>query len=196
MEYKVYKYTFPDGKIYIGMTHLTIQERRDCGYQHNIPLKNALKKYGWHNVKVDILEIADNRTMAFELEEKYIALSDSTNPKIGYNISKGGKATFTGLKHTESHKRHMSELYKGRTFSAETLAKIKKAHAKECKAVMCLDMNDNVVKVYESCIAAAKDFNSCPSNISRACRKINKTHKGYRWEWVKESEVMNGEKLW
>ena len=31
-KYKIYMYTFPNEKIYIGMTHLTIQGRRDCGY--------------------------------------------------------------------------------------------------------------------------------------------------------------------
>lgn len=31
---KVYKYTFPDGKVYIGMTTKSLEERRDSGYQH------------------------------------------------------------------------------------------------------------------------------------------------------------------
>ena len=126
MEYRIYRYTFPNGKIYIGMTRLTVQERKDCGYQHNIPLKNALKQYGWQSVRVDILETTDNRTEAFELEKQHIAMADSTNPDIGYNISKGGKSTYAGLKHTEEYKRRMSELYKGRSFSSETLSKMKK----------------------------------------------------------------------
>lgn len=55
--YKIYKYTFPNGKIYIGMTKNSIQYRKDCGYQHNIQLRDAIRNFGWKNISVEILEV-------------------------------------------------------------------------------------------------------------------------------------------
>lgn len=88
---KVYMYEFPNGKIYIGMTTKRIEERRDCGYNHNQPLKAAMREYGWKAITKSILAEFDNTEDAFAEEERQIELHDATNPLVGYNISKGGK---------------------------------------------------------------------------------------------------------
>lgn len=53
--YKVYKYTFPNGKIYIGVTSLSLAERRDNGYNHNKALKAAIREYGWRGFLKEIM---------------------------------------------------------------------------------------------------------------------------------------------
>ena len=178
MGFKIYRYTFPDGMFYIGMTSLDIAKRRDCGYGHNPKLKKALK-VGWHNVKVDILDTTDSRDKAFELEEYYIKLFDATNK--GYNISKGGKFTYKGLNHTEDYKKKMSELFRGKKYSDETLSKLRKAHAWQRKAVISLDFEGNVVKRYKSIGDAAEDVGGYKSNIKRACAE-QKSYKGFMWK--------------
>ena len=109
--YKIYLYKFPDGKVYIGMTKNDLATRRDQGYQHNKPLQEEMRKTGWGNIKTLILEDGLTKESACEREKFYISKFDSTNPKKGFNISKGGKATFKGLHHSKSHRQHLSELY-------------------------------------------------------------------------------------
>ena len=55
--YCVYKHTFPNGKVYIGITSRKPNERwqNGKGYTSNRHLQNAIKKYGWINIKHDIL---------------------------------------------------------------------------------------------------------------------------------------------
>lgn len=55
----VYKHTFPNGKMYIGITSKTPNNRWEngTGYtkQHQPVMYYAIQKYGWNNVKHEIL---------------------------------------------------------------------------------------------------------------------------------------------
>ena len=184
MSYRVYQYTFPDGMIYIGATKNKVEQRRDQGYQHNKRLQNAMRLAGWANIRVVIL--ADNLTQkeAFEKEKYFIELLDATNLAVGYNLSRGGKATYAGLKHTDEYRQKMSRLYKGKTFSEKTLNRMKEAHKKERKAVVQYTLDGEQINYFESLHDAAKAVGVYPSNISRACKKEAKTCKGYVWFFV------------
>lgn len=185
MPYKVYKYTFPDGKIYIGCTSLSIEKRRDNGYAHNKPLQAAIRKVGWRSIKKDI--VADNlqKVDAFSLEEEMIRKLDATNPSIGYNISFGGTSTFAGLKHTDEYRKKMSDMYKGKTFSTDTLSRMKAAHEKERKSVDCFYKDGNLFKHFLSLRDAAVAFNTYPSTITRACTRRG-VYKNFAWRFANE----------
>lgn len=92
-KYCVYKHIFPNNKVYIGVTCRKPEYRWDNGNGYtNAQRKiyNAIKKYGWENVKHEIL--FENLTKE-EAEQKEIELIDkynSTNDNYGYNIEKGG----------------------------------------------------------------------------------------------------------
>lgn len=180
--YKVYKYTFPDGKIYIGTTGQRIQDRRDCGYHHNKPLENAMRVVGWRQIKVDILFSSKSKDDAFDAEVCLIDKYNATDPTIGYNISKGGNATFAGLHHTEEHKQKMRAILSGRKFTDSHIANLCKAHAKERKPVICTDQFEKKL-TYESLGAAAQSLNCHISNISRACVS-GKKYKGFFWTFA------------
>ena len=180
MNYKVYKYTFPNGKIYIGVTSKPIQYRKDCGYQHNHALKTAMKECGWGNIKVTILADGLCQQDAFLCEEEEIRRNNATDPAVGYNISHGGKSTFKGLKHSEDYKRHMSDISKGKSFSEETLKRMSAAHEKEKIAVNRIsDSGDTIA--FNSLHDAAKGVCGYPTNIKRACDS-GRQYKGFRWE--------------
>lgn len=180
--YKVYMYRFPNDKVYIGVTKNTIQQRRDNGYQHNKELRETIRETGWKNIDVKILEESLTEEEAFERERYYIYLYNSTDKERGYNISPGGKATYRGLKHTQEYKRRMSDLYKGKTFSDETLKRMKKCHEKERKPVMrTLPTGEEVF--YESLAKAAEAVNGFKSNISRAC-STKKKYKDSMWRFI------------
>lgn len=163
------------------MTSLSVEQRRDNGYQHNKPLQNAIRKYGWAGFEHRILRDKLTQKEAFDLEREMIARLDATNPKNGYNISFGGKSTFAGLKHTEKHKEKMSDLYRGRKFSDETLKRMRKSHEKERHPVICFNEKREIIARYESTIQAAKAVNGYPSNITRACGRTDKPYKGFYW---------------
>lgn len=180
VRYKVYMYTFPDGKIYIGVTKHDLNVRMDNGYSHNANLKAALK-CGWANVKKTILADGLTQSEAFEEEQRCISKFNATDPKIGYNISRGGRSTFAGLKHSEEYKRRMSEMYKGRTYSEETMQRMRDAHAKD--RIPVVGINDaGVVERFESVRAAASSVGGYATNITRACAS-GRPYKGIRWDY-------------
>lgn len=186
--YKVYKYTFPDGKVYIGMTSCkTLRQRFDGGYQHNNRIQDAIRKVGWNGFDKEILYDNLTQAEACELEKQTIREYDSTDPSKGYNISFGGKETFAGLRHTAEHRQYMSELYKGKVFTETHIENLKKSHAKERIAVNSVDALGNVVKEYDSLGSAANDIGGHKTNVARAC-KSGKPYKGVYWQYA-EREV-------
>ena len=54
--YKVYKHTCPNGKVYIGITRLNPLDRwgGGFGYQTQVYFWRAIVKYGWINIKHDV----------------------------------------------------------------------------------------------------------------------------------------------
>ena len=183
-KYKVYKYTFPNGMIYIGMTSQSIQHRRNCGYQHNARMKAVTKRYGWKAVKTEVL--CDNLSLeeASKKEQEYIEQFNATEENVGYNISKGGKASYYGAKHTEGYKKRMSDLYKGKPFTKEHRENMAKAHAKEYKPVVMRTLNGELVACFNSLTEAASYVGGYKANISRVCQS-QKPYKGYLWEFMK-----------
>lgn len=190
--YKVYKYTFPDGKVYIGMTSLSLEQRRDNGYQHNRKLQEAMRLYGWFGFSHEVLIDGLTEQQAAEEEQRLIAEHDATNPSKGYNVSLGGKSTFKGLKHSEMHKRRMSEMYRNRQFSKEHLEHMKNAHAEERVAVKSVDALGRVIKKYDSLGDAANDVGGHKSNVTRAC-KSGKPYKGVYWQYAESEVSLQGE---
>ena len=93
MAWTIYRHTFPNGKIYIGQTKVSLKKRfkNGAGYVGCPLIERAINKYGWENVITDILEsnISDSEK-ANEQEKYYIALYDACNPEVGYNIAIGG----------------------------------------------------------------------------------------------------------
>lgn len=82
----VYKHTFPDGKVYIGITDNPTQRwEYGHGYQENEEMYAAILASGWKNIQHAILAKCDTRGEAEQLEREYILLYDSEDPEKGYN---------------------------------------------------------------------------------------------------------------
>lgn len=92
----IYKTTnLVNGKIYIGQDSKNNPEYIGSG----VYFTRAIKKHGKHNF---IKEILCKCTSSQEMDQKeieFIEKFDSCNPRIGYNLAKGGKTTL-GLKMT------------------------------------------------------------------------------------------------
>ena len=88
----VYKHTCPNGKIYIGMTSRTLSQRRRSGYWHNPRFLSDIQRYGWSQIKSEILCEELDYERAKQKEIGLIAKYNATDPAIGYNISIGGES--------------------------------------------------------------------------------------------------------
>ena len=89
----IYKHTCPNGKCYIGQTKQKVNNRwqNGNGYKNCTLFYRAIQKYGWENIKHEIIE--DNIETQEEADEKeiyYIKKFNSLKPN-GYNLLKGGK---------------------------------------------------------------------------------------------------------
>lgn len=89
--WKIYKYTAPNGKCYIGQTKRTLRQRggtRGQGYIKSEKFANAIEKYTWDAFTCEILEECTTLEQANEREKYWIEYYDSV--KHGYNICGGG----------------------------------------------------------------------------------------------------------
>lgn len=90
-EYKVYMHTFPNGKRYIGITKQNVEKRWSNGKHYKEQaVGRAIKKYGWDNIKHEI--IYDNLTEieACNYEQQLITKYKTNQNEYGYNKSIGG----------------------------------------------------------------------------------------------------------
>ena len=81
--YVVYKHTCPNGKVYIGITCQNPKERwkNGYGYRNNDHFFKAIQKYGWNNIKHEIIYKNLIQQEAEEREKYLIYIFDSTNRK-------------------------------------------------------------------------------------------------------------------
>ena len=92
MSYIVYKHTFPNGKIYFGITireHPNDRWLNGFGYKDNPKMFSDIVKYGWDNILHEIIKEGVDQLEAEKLEAKLIAQYSSTDQEIGYNRSSG-----------------------------------------------------------------------------------------------------------
>lgn len=92
----IYKITHTDGRVYIGQTTLTTNQRwyrhqEDAKYhrRHFSHFLAAIQKYGTDCWKVETVECVPDEQLD-EREIYWIAFYDSTDPTKGFNITPGG----------------------------------------------------------------------------------------------------------
>ena len=92
--YKIYKYTnINNGKVYIGQTSKTLEERalaNGINYRECRRFYNAIRKYSWASFVPEILDTVESVEMANEREKYFISYYNSTDSDFGYNIALGG----------------------------------------------------------------------------------------------------------
>ena len=141
--YKVYMHTTPSGKVYIGITSQEpkVRWKHGSNYKTSVAFYRAIQKYGWENIRHDILYSGLTKEQAEEIEIRLIAEHKSTDPRYGYNCDNGGcsvgrasEATRAkmsqarmGHKTADSTRAKISRSHKGRPLSEEHLASIRAA---------------------------------------------------------------------
>lgn len=101
----IYKITFPNNKIYIGLSNNMYRRmlEHNTDFRNNLPIEKAIQKYG-KITEFEILELipAENRKLMIEREKYWINFYNSTNKDIGYNISVGGDGANIGCLNHEA----------------------------------------------------------------------------------------------
>ena len=93
-KYIVYRHTSPNEKVYIGITcKKNIKQRygkNGANYKECPYFWHAMQKYGWDNIKHEILftNLSEKEAKAKEVE--LITFYKSNNSEFGYNLTSGG----------------------------------------------------------------------------------------------------------
>lgn len=166
--YKVYRHTTPNGRVYVGSTSQPPRKRwaNGGGYANNPPFYDAIQRYGWENIKHEVMATRLTKEQAAEYEAELISYHHSDNPERGFNRSSSGQG-FKGGRHTEESRARMIEGHK---------------RHKQRGAVYVAKINGCNMAVYSTIAKAAKLTGTDPANISKAARGKRKTAGGYEWQ--------------
>lgn len=225
--YKVYKYTnLINGKIYIGQTVDSLEYRAGCnGYKYRkCPyFYSAIKKYGWENFVVEILQDNLTHEQANELEIKYIKQFNSQDAKVGYNISDGGNTNSVLRKKLYQYSlngeyiKEWESLSEARRFYNSSIDPLRNSLGYQWsyekvdkmppiqnpnnlgvkKKVYKYDLDGNFICEYNSISEAAKDNGNSNSfkHISSCCNKKRKSAMGFRWSFMLVDKLPNDDKV-
>lgn len=125
--YTVYKHTTPSGKVYVGITKQKPEQRwqNGNGYKKNEHFYRAILKYGWENIKHEIICQAPlSSAQAGAVEKSFIHLYDSTNHDKGYNHSIGGECGTLGVHPSAETRKKKSYAWKHSVACIEHLKKV------------------------------------------------------------------------
>ena len=110
----IYRYTAPDGRVYIGCTARTLAERAGQhgeGYRDATKFWKAIQEFGWDSFRVDVLATTESAEEATKLEDKFIEQYRSLNIRYGFNSIKSGgaKTAETRRKQSETMKQILND---------------------------------------------------------------------------------------
>lgn len=185
-----------NGKIYVGKTN-DFNRRMAEHKRANLYVDKAIRKHGWENFIVEVLEECETPEQLNEREIFWIAELNSKSPN-GYNLTDGGDGGKTcsgenspcfGRHHTAETRARMSLSHMGKKNSEEARDKISKRqlgnknalghrHTAESRAKMAA-ANKGIPKTLEQCmkVSISKRGNSPFKNLLNA---INGRQLTYR----------------
>ena len=174
---------FPNSKKYIGITRQTPEKRwrNGKGYAHSNYINNAIKKYGWDNVKHVILYTNLTKHEAEQLEIELIKKYKSNNLAYGYNIANGGN--YAGSV-SEITKKKLSKIRKG---SGNPMYGHTGAKCPRALKVNQYDLNGKYIKTWECAKDAALELKMSNSQIIACCKLKRKSAGGYQWRYFNGS---------
>ena len=200
----IYRIVFPNGKNYVGQTRTRLEKRMNShkfnsknnySEKYYLPLYNAIRKYKWNSLQIEVLEITDIKT-ANRKETFYMEKFSSLIEENGYNCVKersgGGyimsektrKTKSLAWKNSKDCKENLAKLQKsniGRKASDEAKKNMSLAH--DGKKCACFDLNENKLKEYR-CIGAVKKDGHSRSHVSACCNNKQRTHHNLTWKFI------------
>ena len=204
--YSVYKHTFPNGKTYVGLTcqNPLARWQKGDGYKNQPLVFKAIKKYGWCNIKHEVVYSDLTLEEAHAKEIEMIALHKSNNPAFGYNIASGG---FSGAGHLVSAdaRKRIGDSHRGTPLSKEHRAKLRKPHYGKCrgerseewikhlkessigrprKPINQYAKTGEFLQKWKSVIHASNTLGIAQANLISVCKGKRKSAGGFLWMYA------------
>lgn len=201
----LYRHISPSNKVYVGITSRDINRRwaKGYGYKSCKLFFRAILKYGWNNIKHEVLFTNLEGIRAKKLEIELIRHYKSLN--ISYNITDGGDG-YLGYNPSMETRAKLSEASKKRRnkkHSIETKNKIRTAHLKCIEIYKTQEFKDKISKaveykkkrvgqytlsgVYIKSFNSANEAEKCTTisrgSILRCCKGIVKRAGNYIWRF-------------
>ena len=137
-----------NGKMYFGITENDFDTRYkhgDISNTHNDHLKSSIKKYGIENFEINKeFDVAYTEDDLYDLEDMYMCIYNTLDPKYGYNKKRSGSKHKGNGKLNEQTKQKISESRKGQ-HSGEKHPLYGIGHSDESKK----KMSDSQKRLYE-----------------------------------------------
>ena len=195
--YYVYRHTSPSGKIYIGITFRNPKVRwgkNGIYYKSNVKFYNAILKYGWDNIKHEVLLSKCTKEEAIVFEKLLIAHYKGLN--ISYNIADGGEGS-TGVHRSKEFCEEQSERMKERwknnpepLLNKRTRKGVKQsieAIRKRSTEVMQFSLDGKYIATYLSTTEAARSIGVSVKAIRNCCAGGYYCHSRGTWVNVPQS---------
>lgn len=207
--YLVYCHITPSGKRYIGITRQIPQKRwnNGKGYYYNVHFNRAIQKYGWNNIRHEVIVENLTEEEACECEKKYIAKYNTTDPAHGYNLTSGGEI---GYQLTDDCKNNLSKAHKKINKDGRNKKRNIGGKSPCSKTIYQYTKEGTFVEQYDSVAGAArilvslgkaKSIDSARLSIIRVTNRTElnvngykitaKSAYGYKWSYVYVASIDN-----
>lgn len=211
VSWSLYRHTSPSGKVYIGITSRNINKRwaKGSGYKPCKLFYRAILKYGWDNIKHEILFTNLTEERAKKLEIELIRHYKGLN--ISYNITDGGDGYlgYTPSRETRIKLSNASKRRINKKLSEETKNKIRKAHLKyiesyktpefrnkiskavdyKKKKVSQYTLSGEYIRSFDSANEAEKFVGINRGSILRCCKGIVKRAGNFIWRFNYDNRI-------
>lgn len=180
---------------------------KGLGYKSCTHFFNAIVKYGWDNIKHEILYTDLTKEEAEIKEKELIKKYNSNNPNYGYNIQAGGINNSNGIKRTPEQIQHYIEGAKNRPKRIKLSEEHRKNISKSLignkralgktfnrKKILQYSLDNILLASYTHAAEVAIIIGCDKSGINRACRENNSKdilntkykgiYKGFRWYYA------------
>lgn len=186
MQGVIYRYTSPNGKIYVGQT-LLLQRKRIDKHKYeaftkhcDTPFGHAIRKYGWEAIRatytvIETVEAEDRKALKAKLTERenyWIETLDTFIPN-GYNVKLTNQHTLSEYRNKEAMYAKVSESLKRKYMNAEATSK------------PIMDMTTG--KTYPSISEAARDTGLYVQSICRVLKGRQLQTGGHKFCYLDEN---------
>ena len=172
--YFVYKHICPNGKVYIGMTGKDPEERwrNGFGYESNKRFFKAIVKYGWDNIKHEILSRHETKQEALREEAMQIVKHNSDTLYLGYNCLPQFSAQLSAQSPAQN--------------AAQCPAQSYVVNHAQCTPVAQYTKDGQHIATYKSLKDAGIATGISTATICLVCKQVpmRKTAGGYIWRYV------------
>lgn len=208
-----------NNKIYIGQTSqkggFDRRYKHDLeNYTHNKHLKSSIKKHGIDNFYIDKeFDVAYSQDELNKLEDMYIKIYNSTNPKYGYNKQTGGnngspsietrsklRQRALGRKYSEEARKKMGEARIGKPHLSEAGKEVLRkrmsgANNPTARKVICI----TTCEVFETTKDGANKYNTHSTSIIKSCKSFGyyqsgKLEDGTKLHWMYYEDYLEQQK--